>query len=379
MSSRILFVDDERHFLDGLRRTLWVNAPDLELEFANSVDDAIAKILANPPDAIVTDVRMPGRDGLELLAWINGQESLGCIPTAVLTGSEETDLKRRALDMGATDLLTKPVNPEDLRARLRSMLRLKQYEDELRSLNAELEERVAQRTIQLEKARLDVIWRLAKAGEFRDAQTGNHVIRVALASRAIALTLGLAERFARLLALAAPLHDIGKIGIPDSILLKPGKLTPEERKVMEEHTLIGAKILEPSPANTAWFSQYIAPGTQLGNDGEANEFLVMASSLALSHHEKWDGTGYPRGLAGEDIPMEARILAVCDVWDALLSERPYKSALCESEALNIMRAERGTHFDPKVYDAFEQSLHMLREIRAGFGDDPGGNALAEAA
>lgn len=379
MSGRILFVDDEPKFLEGLRRALWVAAPDLDLEFAHSVDEAIEKILADPPDAVLTDVRMPGKDGLQLLAWISNNEQVGWIPTAVLTGSAETDLKRKALDLGATDLLNKPVNPEDLRARLRNMLRLKRYEDELRSMNAELEQRVVQRTIELEKARLDVIWRLAKAGEFRDAQTGNHVIRVALASRAIALTLGLSESFARLLTIAAPLHDIGKIGIPDSILLKPGKLTPEERRVMEEHTKIGAEILKPSPTNVAWFSRYIAPGTQLGDDGEANEFLTMASSLAMNHHEKWDGSGYPRGLGREDIPIEARILAVCDVWDALLSERPYKRAFSEAEALDIMRSERGRHFDPAVFDAFEQSLLVLREIRTGFADDPGGMTLAEAA
>ena len=378
MTGRILFVDDERRFLDGLRRILAVNEPDLELAFANSVDEAIEQILANPPDAVVTDVRMPGRDGLELIAWVNSQEGARCIPTAVLTGSGDTDLKRRALDMGATDLLNKPVNPEELRARLRSMLRIKRYEDELRALNAELEERVVRRTLQLERARLDVVWRLAKAAELRDAQTGNHVIRVALASRAIALTLGLSRQFVQLLAIAAPLHDIGKIGIPDSILLKPGKLTPEERRVMEEHTIIVAEILAPSPTNVAWFSSYIAPGSHL-DDQEANQFLAMASSLALSHHERWDGTGYPHALAGEHIPIEARILAVCDVWDALRSERPYKRALGEAETLDIMRAERGTHFDPVVYDAFERSARALREIRADFADEPGDAGLAEAA
>ncbi|GMV36630.1 MAG: hypothetical protein AMXMBFR61_11380 [Fimbriimonadales bacterium] len=379
MTGRVLFVDDENRFLEGLRRTLAVDAPDLELAFANSVDQAIEVILTRPPDAVVTDVRMPGKDGLQLVAWIHSQEGPRRIPTAVLTGSGDTDLKRRALDLGATDLLNKPVEPEELRARLRSMLRIKQYEDELRALNAELEQRVVRRTLQLERARLDVVWRLAKAAEFRDAQTGNHVIRVALASRTIASTLGLSERFAQLLSIAAPLHDIGKIGIPDSILLKPGKLSPDERRIMEEHTLIGAEILKPSPTNTAWFTQAIAPGAQLADEDEANEFLAMASRLALCHHEKWDGSGYPHGLRGEDIPIEARILAVCDVWDALRSERPYKRALGEAETLEIMRRERGAHFDPTVYDAFERSSHVLQAIRTDFADQAGDQPLAEAA
>ena len=349
---QILFVDDEPNFLDGLRRLLRPHRDEWTAHYANGADAALALLEETPIDLVVSDVTMPVRTGLDLLADIKAHPRLSNLPVVILTGNAETELKRRALDLGAADLLNKPVVLEDLLARIRNALRLKSYQDALFRQNEWLEKRVSERTRELEASRIDIIWRLAKAGEYRDEETGNHIMRVGTYSRVLADKLGLDATFCKLIYLTSPLHDIGKIGIPDNILLKPGKLTAEEFLQMQTHAAIGSEILikEPRGVNHAFTWQDGTPLTALPN--AANPITEMAASIALSHHEKWNGSGYPRALKGEQIPIEARIVAVADVYDALRSERPYKPPFSEEKTVSIITDSAGTHFDPAIYEAF---------------------------
>lgn len=369
MKRRILFVDDEPSFLDGLRRLLHAHRETWDMHFVTSVDAALDSLRNAPADAVVSDVAMPGATGFDLLAALPAIDGCEDLPVIMVTGVHEHDLKRRALDLGAADLLSKPVAVEDLVARLRNALRLKACRDGIKARNAHLEQKVAERTKALAESRLDLIWRLARVAEYRDEETGNHIIRVGHYCRTIAETLGLAPEFCETLFHTSPLHDIGKIGIPDHILLKPARLTPEEWTVMKQHCAIGAAILRQDVLTFAHL---------FGQDGarraatpaqEESSLLPMASAIALSHHEWWDGTGYPYGLAGETIPLEARIVAVADVYDALFSARPYKPAYPESVVLTAMRDQAGRHFDPAVHAAFEQALETFRAIRTEFADE----------
>lgn len=349
------------------------------MAFAQSVDEALEYVRGGQVDVIITDFRMPGKSGLDLVESLKEIRGGADIPVVLLTGSDESDLKRRALEVGATDLLGKPVDREDLLARISSVLRLKSYQDELRTLNATLERKVEERTAQLERSRLDVLWRLAKAGEYRDEGTGNHVIRVSHYSRVLAEQLGATRDFARTIFLTSPLHDIGKIGIPDAILLKPDRLEPEERVVMQKHCEIGARILQGDMGDDDRFRGWSDITAGVGAALDDNQLLSSAASVALGHHEKWDGSGYPRRLAGEDIPLEARVVAVADVYDALRSERPYKPAYSHEQVMEIMAPLVGAHFCPTVFRAFEQANEQLSSIREQFADQDSAEERKRAA
>jgi len=376
MKKLVVFVDDERNILNGFRRMLAPQSEVWEMVFLDNADEALDETRSREVDVIVSDIRMPGTDGFELLKQLKASERTGDIPVVIVTGNHEEDLKRRALDLGATDLLSKPINTEDLIARVQSALRLKSHQDALKNQNEILEKRVKERTVELEtltakleKSRLEIIWRLGKAGEYRDEETGNHVIRMGCYCRPIAEALGLGSDFAELLVLAAPLHDIGKIGIPDGILLKPGKLTPSEWEIMRMHPAIGAAILRHDSKMMRAFAQLRAADQSLSVEMDEHPVLGMAASVAQNHHEKWDGSGYPNGLTGEAIPLEARIVALADVYDALICDRPYRKALPEKEVLQMIRENVGRHFDPVVHEAFEKSLNEIRGIREQFFDD----------
>ena len=376
MKKHILFVDDEQPVLDALRRMLHSHRDVWDVTCVNCPEAAWDLLMESPVDVVVSDIKMPGMSGLELLERVQQTKRLKDLPVIMLTGLSTRELKRQALSMGAADLLSKPVEPEDLEARLRSVLRLKSYQDELKAHNELLERRVEERTSDLFHARLDIIWRLGKASEHRDDATGNHVIRVGCISRAIAEAMDLDRDFVATLFLAAPLHDIGKIGIPDSVLLKSGPLSPEEWDVMKQHCQIGARILrEDCRARTAfWEWQYGSPQFDAGT--RENPVLEMGASIALTHHEKHDGTGYPQGLSGDAIPLPARIVAISDTFDAMTSKRPYKDPYPERHALQIIRACAGTHFAPTVYAAFLDALPEIRLIRKRFADM--GDFLPEA-
>jgi len=363
---RVLFVDDEIAVLDGLRRMLRPYRGRWESEYVTSVDEAMQRVCARPIDAIVCDVMMPVKNGFCLLDELRCKTETRSIPVVMLTGAKDRDLKRRALEKGATDLLNKPVDPLDLAVRLTNVLRFKAYEDQLRQHNESLEELVRERTTELADSQLDLIWRLGKAAEYRDRETGNHVIRVGCYSRIMGTALNLDHTFLEQLFLASPLHDIGKIGIPDGILLKEGPLTEQELGIMQQHCVIGADILRSQRPVDSALNRHVFH--QIATSQYDNPLLQLAASIALCHHERWDGRGYPRGLPGETIPIEARIVALADVYDALRSIRPYKSAFPRDRVLGIIHEEAGKHFDPCIHDVFRASLSEICDVEDALMD-----------
>ncbi len=370
MTPRILFVDDERQVLDGLRRLLEPYRRQWDLRFASVPEVAWEELHNAPVDVAVLDVCMPGTSGLELLQRMQDHPATRGVAVIMLTGLEDRTLKRQALELGAADLLNKPVQREDLVARLQSVLRFKAAQDALRRANAELEEKVQKRTRQLAQSRLDIIWRLGSLAEYRHAETGQHVVRVGYYSRLIAEAMGLDVEFQEMLFLAAPLHDIGKIAIPDRILLKRGPLSAAETAIMRRHCEIGERILRGRAPFGPWRPRAAGPLAPIV--AECNPLLDKAATIALAHHERWDGTGYPQGLAGNQIPLEARIVAIADVFDALTSERPYRAALGREDALRIIGEQKGGQFDPEVHAAFFRALEDLQQVRQQWLDQFGG-------
>ena len=315
-------------------------------------------------DTVVMDAR--GADRVwDLLRKIR---LAGSLPVIIITESHAREDKRRAMELGASDLLNGPFVPEDLRARVASMLRLKGQQDAIQSHTERLDQTVESRTSELEASQIDVIWRLGKAAELRDEETGNHVVRVGCYSRTIADAIGLDRKFSETLFLAAPLHDIGKIGVPDAILRKPGKLDPEEWVVMRKHCAIGAAILQDDWQIGRVLERYGGLRSYRHDVRSGNPIMTMASEIALCHHEKWDGSGYPRGTTGDQIPIAARIVAICDMYDALRSERPYKSVFSEEKSLSIITEGVGRHHDPEIYGAFMASFEAIHDIEKDFSD-----------
>ncbi|MEN6449445.1 MAG: HD domain-containing phosphohydrolase [Thermoguttaceae bacterium] len=368
---QILVVDDDLRMLASLRRSLRRQCEDWSMTYVGHPEAAWEALLETPYDAVVTDVRMPGISGLDLLDRIQQCEKTRQVPVVVLTGLNDRVLKQQALEHGAADLLNKPVDAGQLIARLRNVLETKRRQDDLRAANNSLAEQVERQRFDMVRSRMSVICRLGMAAEFRDEDTGNHVIRVGCFSRAVAVELGRPRPFLEMLLLAAPLHDIGKIGIPDSVLLKPGPLDDAEWAVMQRHCEIGECILrEQSKVVVPLLDWYAGDSPEMKNSLVNHDpVLETAAAIAMAHHERWDGSGYPQGLAGEEIPLEARIVAVADVFDALISDRPYRPARPEEEVLSIMGNAVGSHFDPTVYAAFLRALPEIRAVRSRFADD----------
>ena len=367
---RILFVDDEPHFLDGLKRMLRSQRLVWDMVFVTSVDEARKEIDLSLFNAIITDYNMPIKNGFDLLKYIRNTKRTQLTPVIFLTGNGEADIKRRALDEGATDLLNKPVQMEDLLARIRSALRIQEYQEKLKAQSIMLERELENQVFEMESVERDTVYVLVKAGEFRDDGTGKHVIRVGHYSRIIASALGLPDDFVMLLSLASPLHDIGKIGIPDAIVKKDTKLTQAEKKLMEEHCRIGKEILSGAPKELEFFNSRSGNFPQLQQTTEdTNRILEAASRIAMTHHERWDGTGYPQGLAGEAIPIESRIVALGDVYDALRSPKPYKPEFDHAATVEMMAKEAGKHFDPQIYKVFDRVQNQIKEIWDNYPDE----------
>ena len=349
--SKILVLDDEPYNVMVVRKYL------RDAGFSNVVtisdsSQAMRTIRKEMPRLLVLDIVMPQVSGLDILRLLQADEALHYLPVLILTATTDANTKKTALDLGATDFLFKPVDPNDLLPRVRNTLVTRSYQDRLASYAQELELAVSDRTAQLEASRAEIVHCLARAAEYRDDNTGHHVNRVAHYAAIIARALGFAETRAAELQLAAQLHDVGKIAIPDAILNHPGKLDPEMLAVVQKHCVIAKRILTPMPAEE-WHALRRHP--ELGAsllDISSSQLLTVAAKIALTHHEWWDGSGYPLGLAGEDIPIEGRITAVADVFDALSTARPYKSPIPRERCFAMMQEKRGTHFDPTVLDAF---------------------------
>lgn len=354
----ILIVDDVPENLSVLGELL---QPTYRVRAANS--GARALQIANslpPPDLILLDVMMPGMDGYQVLRELRDNATTRDIPVIFVTAMDGTDDEEKGLDLGAVDYITKPIRPAIVLARVRAQLELKRARDILSDHNAYLEQEVARRMAENQLIQEVSIHALAHLAETRDPETGNHLRRTQEYVRTLARGLKHHPRFSHYLdertigqlAQSAPLHDIGKVGIPDHILLKPGKLTPDEWAIMKTHAEIGAEAISQAIADSA----------------RPVEFLQIAQEIARGHHEKWDGSGYPRGLAGDGIPISARLMALADVFDALICARVYKPPMPYEEAYSIIVSGSGTHFDPDVVDAFIREFDTFKRIADNYAE-----------
>lgn len=336
---RILIVDDEPLNIRVLTRML-EGAGYSEVRSTTDSRQVLDLFREFAPDLLLLDLRMPHLDGFQILELLEDEIPPGqYFPVLVLTGDLASDVMERALLTGAKDFITKPFDMTEVLLRIRNLLETRTLHLQLREHNETLEDRVRERTRELAEAQVEILHRLALAAEYRDDITGRHAERVGLLSALLAQELALPEEDVRLLRRAATLHDVGKIGVPDSILMKPGRLSREEFDVMKRHTEIGGRILS----------------------GSHFPLLRMAREVALSHHERWDGSGYSVGRAQDEIPIVGRVVAVADVFDSLTHVRPYKSAMRIPDAVEVIREGKGTHFDPQVVEAF-QSLVDRREV-----------------
>lgn len=361
--STIMVVDDEFVNVKVVRKYL-KDAGYQNFVTTNDSREAFSLIQHHRPDVLILDVMMPHVDGLQILSAIRRDETTHHIPVLILTASDDSQTKINALDLGATDFLRKPVDPTELVVRVRNVLIVKQHLDQLASYSTQLEKEVLARTQELNDSRAEVIHALAVAGEQRDQETGNHVIRVARYAGILANELGLKQAQAELLEQVAVLHDVGKIGIPDAILLKPGKLSADEFDMMKKHCEFGMNILMGVAGKTHELTKCSTGERRLSR----SPILRTAAMIAMSHHEKWDGSGYPSGLKGEGIPIEGRICAVADVFDALSTRRPYKPAFEWERCCEILEQGSGNHFDPAVVDAFFARQTDIREVQRKYAD-----------
>jgi len=316
---RILIVDDEPANLKVMREVL---GNQYRMSFAKSGAAALALLEKEQPKLILLDIMMPDMNGFEVCEILKSTPALSHIPIIFVTALGDESDEFKGFELGAVDYITKPISPAIVRARVKTHLSLVQAE-------------------QLKQAHVDLVHRLGRAAEYKDTDTGEHIARMSQYSKLLALEFGMGEQQAELLRQAAPMHDVGKIGIPDAILLKPGRLTPDEFDHMKQHATIGAQILANS----------------------SSPLLQLAHKLAIEHHEKWDGSGYPYGLKGEQISVEGRIVAIADVFDALTSKRPYKEAWGVEEALENMQAQAGKHFDPHLINLFVNKLDAIIAIK----------------
>jgi len=359
---RILAVDDLEENTRILERFL--EPKGYTVFSVSSGKEALEFVEATPPDVILLDLVMPGISGFEVCERLKQSAETRHIPVIIITGLAEKEANVRALEAGADDFLPKPFDAILLSARIRSSLRSKKLQDQiidyqrqLEGYNETLEERIKQRTAQVTRTQQVAVFSLAKLAESRDTETGAHLERMRSYAREVALEMANTPKYAGLLTadtvdglfLSSPLHDIGKVGIPDQILLKPARLTSDEFEIMKTHTTIGGDTLKAADLEA----------------GQAS-FLAMARDIAYYHHERWDGTGYPEGLKGSDIPLAARIVSIGDVYDALATDRPYKEAFSHEKSVSIIVEGRGTQFDPDVVDAFLACEQRIIEVRSTF-------------
>ena len=352
----VLVVDDTEANVDILVEAL---SDDYEVAVAMDGPSALDAVAQEPPDLVLLDIMMPGMDGYEVCSRLKA-DGHGELPVLFITALGDMGSKTRAFEAGGVDYITKPFEILEVKARVRTHLSLLEARRKIQKHNEELEQKVRERTRELERTQNVTLESLALLAEYRDLETGEHIRRTQLYVRLLVSEIRreggpLAEQLdrqtAELLSISAPLHDIGKVGIPDSILLKPGKLDRGEFEIMKRHTVIGHDTL-------------FRAEKKLGG----NSFLRVAREIAYSHHEKWDGSGYPRGLSGDDIPLSGRLMAIADVYDALVSRRAYKAAFPKVKAAAIILEGKGSHFDPRLVDIFERRFAAFNQISERFAD-----------
>jgi len=351
MQEKILIVDDDEMNLTLLENILKVYGYDIQQ--ARNGEEAVFQTMKYQPDLILMDIMMPKMDGFQAIGILKTQNCTKRIPIIVVTALDNIEDKVKALEAGAEDFVSKPIEKLELMARVRSLLKVKIYNDFMVNHQNQLEKEVRQKTLTLQNtlkdlqaSYLETIYLLSSVSEFRDETTGQHIHKVSLYSEQIARNLGLDEKQTTNIQHASTMHDIGKIAIPDNILLKPDKLNHQEWEMMKQHTLIGEKLLR----------------------GYKNDFVNLSAIIAVSHHERWDGSGYPYGLKGEDIPLAGRIVALADVFDALISHRPYKKPFTFDQAQQIIRENSGTHFDPQIVQAFLMDKKKIKTILSRYDE-----------
>lgn len=349
--SPIFVVDDEPVNLKLIERILESGGFE-DVYTIQNPEDVLPRYLEMRPNLILLDINMPRLDGFGVLEKLK-EETEGRLPPIVfLTAQNDSEFRVKAFENGVMDFISKPFNRLELVSRVKNLLALENAHRELANRNNSLETIVNMRTEALRRTQLQVVQKLGRAAEYRDNETGAHILRMSNISALLARALGFNEDYVQDILHASPMHDVGKIAIPDSILLKPGKFTPPEWEVMKTHTTLGYQILS----------------------GADSKLLDLASEIALYHHEKWDGSGYPKALQGDSIPISCRIVAAADVFDALLSHRPYKQPWSLDDALAYMNAQNGMHFDPQIIDIFNHLKDQIVEIRARYQDPvPGEN------
>lgn len=345
--SRVVIVDDvvaNSRLLEsslkafGLRDTISFSDSAIALEWLQH----------NPWNLLLLDLDMPAPNGFDILRSLAGRDR-SSNPIIIITALNDSTSRRTGLELGANDYLSKPVDLPEVILRVRSNLQLSQATLGLHEANRTLEQRVRERTAQLSQSYSALVRTLCRASAYRDSETGNHIVRIGESAALIASAYGMSSEWVELIRQAAPMHDVGKIGIADQILLKPGALSDEERRLMQEHPRIGYSILA---------------------DQHASELTAMAAEIALTHHEKWDGSGYPNGLSGHQIPLSGRIVAICDVYDALRMPRPYKAAWPVEKAQAFIREQAGKHFDPELVTLVESLYEQIETLQHELSDCP---------
>jgi putative two-component system response regulator len=335
--ARILVVDDEKYICSAIER--WLVPEGYECTAAHDYDEALNHLANEHIDLLITDINMPGKSGIELLRIT--KELFPHTAVLMATAVDERSVAIQSLEMGAYGYMIKPFDKNEFIINIATALERKRLEEASREYESRLEKEVRDRTADIRRREEEIALRLVWASEYRDDDTGDHIRRIGMFSSILADALHFPQAFVDDIRVAAPMHDVGKIGVSDTILLKPGKLTPEEFEIVKRHTEIGAGIL----------------------GGSDIALLHLASSIALSHHEKWDGSGYPNGLKGESIPEAARIVAIADVYDALSYDRVYRKALPEEKVMEIMHEENGSHFDPNYFECFLKILPAFGKVR----------------